>query len=223
VNRVFGHTLPYVRFWDPNLNELKGGEGGAVSANARVIRAEDMAAALGLELQPGDQVWRVCEGAFVNEKDSQGRLVVTLDALDEDGRQASGARITCGWPQHKLPEFDEITEILPGEHFTQGYGNFVGKPGEPLTASSLGPYFFGVYTAGGDERAAEKLAHTDLVVGAGLPDNRHVMYRFAFIRTTYEAPPQPVMLDTKYEATIDSRKALITIHSSGLLDVIRRG
>lgn len=93
MNRVFGHTLPYVRFWDPNLNELKGGEGGAVSANARVIRAEEVAAALGLELQPGDEVWRVCEGAFVSEKDSQGRLVVILDALDEDGRRASGARL----------------------------------------------------------------------------------------------------------------------------------
>lgn len=143
-------------------------------------------------LNEGARVFRVVGCQFIDEEMARGDTRIMVTVLDRAG-SVTLAEVGHAWPQQKMPAYDETTfdwarSGHPAE-FAMGGGNYSPKRDGPL-----GPY---VIWVGKDKDRAPVVS--DVCVGFGLPDNRHVAYAITYQECVvgeddvYDRPTTPVV------------------------------
>jgi hypothetical protein len=152
--------------WDPDLSEVRVEDNLVMGLTCGYIKP--------LDLEDGDIYFRLVDATFIDEIESHGRHVISVDVVDEQGRRINGARVWHGWPTHRLPQFDDrVHATIFGAQLAEWalYADFDAW-------TTPGPYW--VQPADGK---------ADIFWGAGLPWKRHVSFALVFQRTIYRADP----------------------------------
>jgi hypothetical protein len=152
--------------WDPDLSEVRVENNMVMGLACGYIKP--------LDLQDGDVYYRLVDAALIDEVESRGKHVISVDIVDEQGRRINGARVWHGWPTHRLPQYDDrVQATIFGAQVAEWalYADFDAW-------TTPGPYW--VQPADGK---------ADIFWGAGLPWKRHVSFALVFQRTAYRAEP----------------------------------
>lgn len=160
---------PHAR-WDPDLSQVRVEDNLVLGLVCGYIKPTD--------LRDGDVYYRLVDAAFIDELQSRGKHVISVDVVDEQGRRINGARVWHGWPTQRLPQYDErVQATIFGTQLAE-WALY-----EKFDAWQVpGPYW--VQPADGK---------ADIFWGAGLPWGRHVSFALVFQRTTYQSvdPVEP--------------------------------
>ncbi len=152
--------------WDPDLSQVRVENNMVMGLACGYIKP--------LDLQDGDVYYRLVDAAFIDEVESRGKHVISVDIVDEQGRRINGARVWHGWPTHRLPQYDDRVQATI-------FGAQVAE--WPLYAD------FDAWTVPGPYWVQPADGKADLFWGAGLPWKRHVSFALVFQRTAHKAKP----------------------------------
>lgn len=112
---------------------------------------------------------------LIGEAEAAGNTVATCTVLNKDGLQV-GERVWLAWAWPELG----AGKLLPGNP----NGQHMVVNGYDAAAGKIGP--LGLYVGDGQGNQL-----SDLIGGVGLPNNRHVCYRFVWKERGASDPGQP--------------------------------